>query len=762
VKTYPYWKEDTRSLDLDGMMSALAAAPRGSVILLHACAHNPTGVDPSEEQWGRIADLCVERQLVPLMDNAYQGYASGSLDRDAFACRLFESKGLEMFMCQSFAKNLGLYGERIGMVHVLCKDAERAKCVLSQLKLVIRPMYSSPPIHGAHLVMRVMGEDALLEQWKTELKSMADRILDVRAKLRKGLEDKGTPGTWNHVTEQIGMFSYTGLSKDACECLIDTHHIYLLKSGRISLAGLNDANLEYMVKAVDEAVRATAPPPEEPKAEEPKADEAKAEEAKPTEEAKPAEEAKPEEAKVEEAKPPEEGKAEETKGEEAPAEELKPEGALPAGSPVAAARALREASGDVGYSHPEGGLFADVAEAPADPILGTTLAFQKDEAAEKINLGVGAYRTAEGKPYVLPVVLQAEEAILQEYTSGTLFKEYSTIDGPARLKEVTQTLLFGADAASVKEGRIASVQALSGTGALRVVAEFIKRQLHKACHTIYVSDPTWGNHTAIFKRAGMEVKTYPYWKEDSRSLDFDGMLGTLKEAPMGSVILLHACAHNPTGVDPTEEQWGKVADLLIEKKLVPLLDSAYQGYASGSVSKDAFACQLLEKKGLEMFVCQSFAKNLGLYGERIGMVHVTCKDAERAKCVLSQMKLVVRPMYSSPPIHGAHLVTKILGDDALRTQWEFELKAMADRVLDVRAKLRKGLEDKGTPGTWNHVTDQIGMFSYTGLKQDACERLIEKHHIYLLKSGRISLAGLNDSNLEHMIQAVDEAVRAGA
>mmetsp|Transcript_29998 Transcript_29998/g.52719 ORF Transcript_29998/g.52719 Transcript_29998/m.52719 type:complete len:164 (+) Transcript_29998:30-521(+) len=163
-----------------------------------------------------------------------------------------------------------------------------------------------------------------------------------------------------------------------------------------------------------------------------------------------------------------------------------------------------------------------------------------------------------------------------------------------------------------------------------------------------------------------------------------------------------------------------------------------------------------------MFVCQSFAKNLGLYGERIGMVHVTCKDAERAKCVLSQMKLVVRPMYSSPPIHGAHLVTKILGDDALRTQWEFELKAMADRVLDVRAKLRKGLEDKGTPGTWNHVTDQIGMFSYTGLKQDACERLIEKHHIYLLKSGRISLAGLNDSNLEHMIQAVDEAVRAGA
>lgn len=280
---------------------------------------------------------------------------------------------------------------------------------------------------------------------------------------------------------------------------------------------------------------------------------------------------------------------------------------------------------------------------------------------------------------------------------------------------------------------------------------------------IYISDPTWGNHEAIFKQSGLGVRIYPYWDEKTKGLNFEGMCNSLKKAPKGAMVLLHSCAHNPTGVDPTQEQWKQIAEIVKERSLMPIMDNAYQGYASGSLDNDAYSCRLFDSMGLEFFVCQSFAKNLGLYGERIGMVHVVCKDAERAKCVLSQLKLVIRPMYSSPPIHGAHLVVKILGEPPLFEQWKKELKEMADRVLDVRDKLRKGLEAKATPpGTWQHVTDQIGMFSYTGIPPAACERLIEKHAVYLLKSGRISLAGLNDGNVDYFVNAVDESIRATA
>uniref|UniRef100_A0A7S3TRA8 Aspartate aminotransferase n=1 Tax=Strombidinopsis acuminata TaxID=141414 RepID=A0A7S3TRA8_9SPIT len=339
-------------------------------------------------------------------------------------------------------------------------------------------------------------------------------------------------------------------------------------------------------------------------------------------------------------------------------------------------------------------------------------------------------------------------------------KEYSTIDGPAPLKPLTQGLLFGADDASIKEGKIASVQALSGTGALRIASEFVKTHLPAAAHTVWCSDPTWGNHQAIFKSAGLTPKTYPYYEPATRGFNFEGMLSCLKsEAEEGSMILLHACAHNPTGVDPTEEQWRQIAEVMKEKKLIPLMDSAYQGYASGSLDKDAFAVRLFMSMGLEFFMCQSFAKNLGLYGERIGMLHVICTTADQAKRVLSQLKLVIRPMYSSPPRHGAELVIKVLGDQKRFDQWKVELKQMADRILEVRDMLRKGLEAKGTPGTWNHITDQIGMFSFTGLSAAMCERLIAEHHVYLLKSGRISLAGLNKSNIPYMVNAVDEVVR---
>lgn len=406
-------------------------------------------------------------------------------------------------------------------------------------------------------------------------------------------------------------------------------------------------------------------------------------------------------------------------------------------------------------------FFWHIPEAPADPILGTTLLYNADTDPRKINLGVGAYRNEEGKPYVLDVVRQAEHEVTQELSAGKLDKEYSTIDGPAKLKTLSQKLLFGADCKAVAEGRIASVQALSGTGALRVSAEFIKEHLKLGGNEAWVSNPTWGNHTTIFKKAGLTVKQYPYWDAASKSLNFEGMINALRnEASEGALVLLHACAHNPTGVDPTEEQWRIILEVMKEKKLLCFMDIAYQGYATGSLEKDAYATRLFVNSGVEMFVCQSFAKNLGLYGERIGMLHVVCDTPGQAKNVLSQLKMEIRPMYSSPPKHGAELVMKILGDEARFKAWELELTSMADRIQEVRLLLRKGLEEKGTPGTWNHITDQIGMFSFTGLTVPQCERLIKEHHIYLLTSGRISLAGLNKSNIQYMVDSVDEVVRS--
>jgi len=403
-------------------------------------------------------------------------------------------------------------------------------------------------------------------------------------------------------------------------------------------------------------------------------------------------------------------------------------------------------------------LFSHIQEAPADPILNTTKLFNDDKDSRKINLGVGAYRTEAGKPYVLDVVREAEEEVLKEL--GTVNnKEYSTIDGPADLHQMCRNLIFG-DCAAVRENRISSLQALSGTGALRIVAEFVKTHLPAEAHEIWVSDPTWGNHPAIFQKAGLTTKTYPYWNPKTKGIDFEGMITTLKtQAKEGSMVLLHACAHNPTGVDPTREQWKEIANVVKEKRLIPLMDSAYQGYASGDLEYDAWAARFFEAEGFEFFMCQSFAKNLGLYGERIGCVHIVCNRAEEAKIVTSQMNLVIRPMYSSPPKHGALLVCKVLGNPERFARWRDELKAMADRILEVRALLRKGLEEKGTAGPWNHITDQIGMFSFTGLTQAECERLISQHHIYLLKSGRISLAGLNKSNVQYMIDSVDEARR---
>jgi aspartate aminotransferase len=398
-------------------------------------------------------------------------------------------------------------------------------------------------------------------------------------------------------------------------------------------------------------------------------------------------------------------------------------------------------------------IFANVPTAPPDGILKLATMFKEDTSPVKVNLGVGAYRTAEGKPWILPSVKAAEEAIGQDPGAD---KEYVPIDGKPEHKRPVQDLIFTPE--EIDSGRLVTVQALSGTGSLQMIAQFMVEFL--AAKKIYIPDPTWGNHPAIFKRAGFkEVVKYPYWHAPTRALDFDGMMASLSAAQPGDAVLLHAVAHNPTGVDPSEAQWKKIVDIVKEKQLIPLVDNAYQGYASGDLAKDGLAQRLFAESGMEYFIAQSFAKNFGLYGERIGYIHIHCQSKEVAPAVLSQMKILIRQAYSSPPRHGAALVYKILSTPDLKKQWLDELTLMSNRIVEMRGALRTAIEAKSTPGTWNHVTDQIGMFTYTGLTQPQVDRMVKEFHIYMTADGRISVAGLNPNNVQYVAESIDKVVR---
>lgn len=397
-------------------------------------------------------------------------------------------------------------------------------------------------------------------------------------------------------------------------------------------------------------------------------------------------------------------------------------------------------------------IWGNVPVAPADPILKTSTMFLADTDPKKVNLGIGAYRCDDGKPWVLPSVEEAERQMLADLR--TINKEYLGVDGLASLKDSTRHLILGNSAPA---DRVASVQTLSGTGACRIAGDFLA--VHNGVKKIYISDPTWGNHNAIFAKCGMTVETYPYWNADTKSIRIDEWVSHLEKADDGSCYLIHPCAHNPTGMDPTYEEWTRIKDICVKKNHICILDSAYQGYATGCLETDRKVIEMFVESGLELMISQSFAKNLGLYGERIGMLHVVTSNSAAAEAVLSQLKTIIRPNYSSPPLHGAHLVSKILNDEALNTQWKSELKMMADRILLVRKQLKDGLVAKGTPGNWDHVTTQIGMFSFTGLNPEQCDRLIKEFHIYLLKSGRISLAGLNSKNIDYVVDSIDKVVR---
>uniref|UniRef100_A0A170YUJ9 Aspartate aminotransferase n=1 Tax=Triatoma infestans TaxID=30076 RepID=A0A170YUJ9_TRIIF len=391
---------------------------------------------------------------------------------------------------------------------------------------------------------------------------------------------------------------------------------------------------------------------------------------------------------------------------------------------------------------------------PPDAILGVTEAFKRDTNPQKINLGVGAYRDDNGKPYVLSSVLQAEEKIMSE----KLDKEYAAIHGIQAFCVKSVELALGDDSPVIKNGLNATVQSLSGTGALRIGAAFLQK-FFPGNKEVYVPNPTWGNHIPVFNHSGLPIKKYRYYDPKTVGFDFKGAIEDLSKIPDQSVVLLHACAHNPTGIDPKKEEWKELSAIIKQKNHFPFFDMAYQGFASGDVTNDAFAVRHFISEGHQIALAQSFAKNMGLYGERIGALTVVTNSAEEAARVLSQIKILIRPMYSNPPIHGARIVTKILSDQNLKNQWLKEVKGMADRIISVREKLKSQLAAEGSTKNWNHITDQIGMFCYTGLNPQQVERLTKEFNIYLTKDGRISMAGVTSKNYKHLANAMHQVTK---
>jgi aspartate aminotransferase len=386
---------------------------------------------------------------------------------------------------------------------------------------------------------------------------------------------------------------------------------------------------------------------------------------------------------------------------------------------------------------------------PPDPILGVTVAWRNDPSPNKLNLGVGAYRDDKGQPFILNCVRQAEKRIYDKKENH----EYAPIGGAPEFTKVAASLLFGVDAKEIKENRVATVQTISGTGALRVAGQFLKRFFPN--NDIYLPEPTWGNHKPIFKDSGFALKSYTYY-DGKGGLNFDGLAKDLTAAPDNSIVLLHACAHNPTGVDPSPAQWKELSKLFKKKSHFPFFDAAYQGFASGDPVKDALPMRFFLDDGHQMLVCQSFAKNFGLYGERVGALHVVPSSEEEVKRVLSQLLIVIRPMYSNPPIYGAKLISEILNDKELSKEWYREVKVMADRIISMREQLVANLKSLGSTRDWSHITNQIGMFCFSGLNSNQVNTLREKWHIYMTSDGRISMAGVSSDKVKYLAEAIHD------
>ncbi|MBK9133280.1 MAG: aspartate/tyrosine/aromatic aminotransferase [Betaproteobacteria bacterium] len=400
-------------------------------------------------------------------------------------------------------------------------------------------------------------------------------------------------------------------------------------------------------------------------------------------------------------------------------------------------------------------LFQNVALAPRDPILGLNEQFAADARQDKVNLGVGVYFDEQGRLPVLGCVAEAERLLL----AAAKPKGYLPIDGIAAYDKAVQGLVFGADSAVLKAGRVATVQAIGGTGGLKVGADFLAR-LDRTAPAL-ISDPSWENHRALFTNAGFEVGTYPYYDATTRGVRFDAMLAALKAARRGTVVVLHACCHNPTGCDLTAAQWDQVAEACRAGGLVPFLDMAYQGFGDG-IAEDGAVVQRFVQAGRPFLVATSFSKSFSLYGERVGALSVVCDDADEAARVLSQLKIVIRTNYSNPPTFGAQIVATVLTTPALRQQWEQELAGMRQRIRAMREVLVDGLRAAGVPaeaGQLDYITRQKGMFSYSGLSAAQMQRLRSDFGVYGVDSGRICVAALNAGNLPKVVAALAQVMK---
>jgi aromatic-amino-acid transaminase len=392
-------------------------------------------------------------------------------------------------------------------------------------------------------------------------------------------------------------------------------------------------------------------------------------------------------------------------------------------------------------------LFSNVEMAPKDPILGVNEAFNADPNPAKVNLGVGVYTDENGKIPVLECVKRAELAMAEKSAP----RGYLPIDGIAAYDKATQALVFGADSDVVKNNRAVTVQSVGGTGALKVGADLLKRLSPNAA--VYISNPSWENHRALFEAAGFEVRDYAYYAPATRSLDFAGFLAAVKAMPTGSIIVLHACCHNPTGVDPTPAQWQEVAVAVRAGGLVPFLDMAYQGFGDG-VTEDGAVVKLFAQTPGPIFISSSFSKSFSLYGERIGALTVAASDKDEATRVLSQLKRVIRTNYSNPPTHGGALVTAALTDAAAYALWEKELGEMRDRIKSMRVALHAALKKLEPTANFENILTQRGMFSYSGLNKAQVHRLRNEFGVYAVDSGRICVAALNLKNVNYVAESI--------
>jgi len=392
-------------------------------------------------------------------------------------------------------------------------------------------------------------------------------------------------------------------------------------------------------------------------------------------------------------------------------------------------------------------LFAQVERAPRDPILGLTESFNADTRADKVNLGVGVYYDDNGK---LPLLKCIKDAEAKRVASAPA-RGYQPIEGAAAYNQSVQTLLFGASSQILAEQKVITIEALGGTGALKVGADYLRRLIPKA--KVAISDPSWENHRALFEMAGFEVVNYRYYDSSSRGLDFEGMIKSIEALPAGTILVLHACCHNPTGVDLSDAQWAQVIATIQSKGHVPFLDMAYQGFGDG-IDADASALRAFVASGLSFLVSSSFSKSFSLYGERVGALSIVTQSADEASRVLSQVKRTIRTNYSNPPTHGGAVVAMVLSTPELRATWEAELAQMRDRIKAMRQGLVDGLKAEGLKADFGFVTSQRGMFSYTGLFEKQVDRLRDEFGVYAVGTGRICIAALNSGNLGRVCKAI--------